>query len=149
MNPQICPECGADWSDGQTCTDHFHMMLFWEYDYQLPDVHHLLVLCYHIQHPSLYSPETLRWAIGTLTEFAETDLSPQALRECIQHSVDSGVRKHKIAGTPESHGSYTLPVAWTMTAADVVAAGVEQYYDSVRAWAAAAVAALRASGNIG
>lgn len=142
-----CPECRADWSGGQTCTDDFHTMLFWELDDQLYDVHHLLVLCYNVQHPSIYSPETLRWAIDVLTEFVETDLSPQALRKRIQNSVDSSVRKHKITGTPEAHGSYVHPVVWTITVADVVADGVERYYASVRAWAKAILSSLRASGN--
>ena len=132
-----CPECGASWQDGATCTDHFHQMLFWEA--ADPDgavqVHPLMVLSYHLQHPSLYSPEGLTHARGLLDDFIERELSPQEVRARQKSKVDSTHRKWKITGRPGSRGSYPHPVAWKMTAADVVAAGSERYCDSVRAWA--------------
>jgi len=145
---ECCPECGTDWSGGQTCTDHFHTLLAWEWEYQMPDVHHLLVLCYHLQHPSLYSPDGLRYSQGMLVQFVEEGIHPQQMRQRISGEVDSGNRKFKIKGTPESQGAYAFPVQWTMTAADVVAAGPEQYYDSVRTWADGMLKALRESGNL-
>ena len=143
-----CPECGAPQGDGLTCADHFHQLLGWEYEYLLFDVHHLLVLCYHLQHPSLYSPETLTAAMGMLRDFLEQGISPQAMRERIKGRVDSGVRQHRITGMPDAHGAYAHPVAWTMTAADVVAAGLDAYDASVRAWAESVLAALRHSCNL-
>src|SRR5579859_4698706 len=104
-----CPECGADWSSGQTCTDHFHLMGFWEQDNRLYDVHHLMVLSYYLQHPSLYSPEGLRDATHLLVLFLEEGLTPQQGRKRIGKVVDSGKRTYKIKGTPESHGTYSYP----------------------------------------
>lgn len=146
--PNQCPECGADWSDGLNCTDHFHQMLFWEWEHRLQDVHHLMVLCYHLQHPSLYSPEGLDGAKEALVQFVERGVAPEAWRKQISEAVDSGNRTTKIAGTPDAHGEYAHPVAWTMTAADVVRAGAAQYYASVQAWAESILAALRESNNL-
>lgn len=143
-----CPECRADWSGGQTCADHFHTLLAWEWEHQLLDVHHLLVLCYHVQHPSLYSPDGLRYSQGLLVEFVEQGISPQQMRQRMSKEVDSGSRQFRIKGTPDSHGAYAFPVEWSMAAADVVAAGVGQYYESVRAWAAGVLQSLRVSGNL-
>ncbi|MBL8164890.1 MAG: hypothetical protein JNJ61_23090, partial [Anaerolineae bacterium] len=142
-----CPECGAPWSDGQTCTDDFHQMLYWEFEHNLLDVHHLLVLCYHLQHPSLYSPETVRRGMHMLAEFVEAGVTPQAMRQQIRTAVDSGNRSGTITARPGSAGSYAHPVAWTLTARDVVRGGAANYYANVRAWAASMLAALRESGN--
>ena len=144
-----CPECGAAWTDGQTCTDHFHTLGFWELDHQLYDVHHLMVLCYHIQHPSLYSPEGLAQAHGLLTAFVEQGVSPQTMRKQIAGQVDSGVRTQKIGGTPEAHGHYAYPLTWSLRVSDVVSAGIDRYYDSVPAWARSVINDLRSSGNLG
>ena len=74
--PQRCPECGASWTNGQTCDDYFHQMLFWEVENpgDGAEVHHLMVLCYHLQHPSLYSPAGLSEARRLLAEFVERGL---------------------------------------------------------------------------
>ena len=78
---QLCPECGAVLAGEQTCLDYFHQMLFWENENPgYGEVHHLTVLCYHIQHPSLYSPEGLSEAIRLLSGFLEQDLTPQQSR---------------------------------------------------------------------
>lgn len=124
------------------------MMLNWEFEYNLPDVHHLMVLSYHLQHPSLYSPQTLKDSVQMLIQFVEDGVTPQQMRKKIGKAVDSGVRKHKITGTPESHGEYVHPVTWTKTAADVTSGGVENFYANVRQWAASILAALRESGEV-
>ncbi len=143
-----CPECGAAWPDGQTCVDAFHTLGFWEMDGGLLDVHHLMVLCYHLQHPSLYSPEGLASAMRLLAEFVDGGVTPQAVRRRNAKSLDSGARRHKIKGTPASHGAYAHPVAWSMTVADVVAAGMDRYYDSIRAWARSVLESLGEAGNL-
>lgn len=149
MNAQThCPECGDVWTDGQTCLDHFHVMLAWELEHQLYDVHHLLVLSYYLQHPSLYSPEALRDAMGLLREFVEQNVSPQEMRQRIRGLVDSGVRDQKIAGTPDRHGEYKRPISWEMHAADAARAGIEHYYASVRRWAESVLSALREAGEL-
>jgi hypothetical protein len=143
-----CPECGADWSDGQTCTDHFHQMLAWEWEYQLPDVHHLLVLCFHLQHPSRYSPDGLSGAKKLLTEFLEEGVSPREMRERIGSAVDSGTRSYKIKGTPEAHGAYQQPIVWEIVAGDVTRAGVDTFYASVQRWAESVLRSLGESDNL-
>lgn len=132
----VCPECGAIWQEGQTCQDYFYSMLAWEYE--KPEnltVHHLMVLCYHLQHPSLYSPEGLRGAIDLLDDYVGRGLSPEQVRKRDRATVNSHERTWKIKGTPESHGVYDRPVEWTMTAANVIENGVDNYCDNVRAWA--------------
>lgn len=70
-----CPECGAAWVGQKMCQDDFHQMLFWEAENPAyGEVHHLMVLCYHLQHPSLYSPEGLTEARKLLAEFVEREI---------------------------------------------------------------------------
>src|ERR1051325_3172260 len=110
--PQACPACGADWSDGKTCEDHFHQMLFWENEFPeyTLEVHNFLVLNYYIQHPHLYSPEGLQGAIQILGDFLG-GMTPEQMRKKMRDEVDSSNRPWKVTGTPESHGSYPTPIA--------------------------------------
>ena len=143
-----CPECGAVWHNGRTCEDDFHQMLFWEAEFpEYGIVHHYMVLCYHMQHPSLYSPETLESSKQMLADFLSGTTTEQ-MRKSMRDKVDSGKRKFKIKGTPDSHGAYQYPVQWTMTAADVVKAGAENYVEIVKAWAQSMYDDLKASGNV-
>jgi hypothetical protein len=146
--PTKCPACGADWTDGQTCIDHFHLMSAWELDNQLYDVHHLMVLCYHLQHPGLYSPEGVALAKKLLVEFLEDGIDPQAMRRHIGGVVDSGKRSYRIKGTSGSQGKYANSVRWEMVAADVTRAGIKRYYDSVQRWADSILQVLHESGNL-
>lgn len=134
---QHCPECGAAWSGGQTCETYFHQMLFWEAEFPAygAEVHHLTVLSYFLQHPSLYSPEGLREARRLLAEFVEQGASPAEVRQRNRAQVDSSRRDWKITATATSHGAYAQAVTWTMTSADVVAGGTDHYCANVRAWA--------------
>jgi hypothetical protein len=105
------------------------------------------VVCYHLQHPSLYSPEGLRCAIQLLAEFLDDGIAPDEVRRRDRQKVDSGARKYKIKGTPASHGAYPSPVHWTMTAADVIAGGPALYNQNVKKWAHSVLDALKASGQ--
>ncbi|MHB1131228.1 MAG: DUF5946 family protein [Chloroflexota bacterium] len=145
---QKCPECGTLWPEGTTCQDYFHQLLALEWEYSLPAVHHLLVLCYHLQHPSLYSPEGLIVSQQLLVDFLERGLSTEEVRRRSRDLVDSGKRQFKITGRQGARGAHANPVRWTMTAADVVAGGHERYYENVKAWAVALYRDLRASGNL-
>jgi hypothetical protein len=123
-------------------------MLFWEAENPgYGEVHHLMVLCYHLQHPSLYSPRGLSAARRLLVEFLEQGETPDEVRKRNRASVDSGKRKWKIKGTAASHGSYDLSVQWTMTAADVTAGGATNYCDNVRRWAQSIHQVLKSTGN--
>ena len=139
-----CPECGTALSPGTTCETHFHQMLFWEAEFpELGEVHHLAVLSYYLQHPSLYSPEGLKGARQLLREFVENEVTPGEARRRMAAGVDSGQRDWKIKATAERQGSYPAPVAWRMTAADVVAGGSENYRQNVRHWAQSIHTALQ------
>lgn len=132
-----CPDCGAAHANGVTCQDDFHQMLFWEAEEPARgEVHHLMVLCYHLQHPGLYSPAGLQHALGLLEDFVVRGQSPAEVRQRQRAKVASDQRTWKITARPGAHGAYDRPIAWTLTAADVVAGGADAYCDNVRSWAA-------------
>jgi len=142
----ICPECGASWAGNPTCQECFHQMLFWEAeDPPLGVVHHLMVLCYHLQHPSLMSAEGLANQIRLLADFVEGGVTPAEVRRTSRPQVDSGKRTWKITARPGDTGRHEPPVVWQMLAVDVVAAGKDRYIESVRRWAEQTHAALRRS----
>jgi hypothetical protein len=111
-------------------------------------VHHLMVLCYHLQHPSLYSPEGLSEGIKQLVGFVEEGKTPAKVRSQIKDRVSSRERKFPITARPGWHGSYRFPISWSMTASNVVAAGQDRYVESVRQWAKAVLDDLRESRNL-
>jgi hypothetical protein len=146
----MCPECGAAWPEGATCQDYFNQMLYWEFEdlERFGTGHHLMVLCYHLQHPSLYSPQGLAGAMQLLVGFVVRGDTPRDVRRQQQSALDSGNRTYKITGTPEAPGAYKNSVLWTMTAADVVARGKQQYVDSIHEWTRTVYNDLRASRNL-
>ncbi|MEQ8676240.1 MAG: DUF5946 family protein [Aggregatilineales bacterium] len=148
MERRTCVDCGAVYGTDDNCEAYFHQLLYWEWEYDLQAVHHLLVLCYHLQHPRLYSPETLENSKQMLVQFVEGGVTPQMMRQQMRDDVDSGKRTHKITGTVDSYGAYVHPVNWTMTVVDVVNAGHEVYYESVQKWAKSMLKSLRESGNL-
>lgn len=144
-----CPECGATLTAGNTCQDDFHQLLFWENQYpQIGTVHHLLVLCYHLQHPSLYSPEGLAYSLQLLADFVETGLTTAAALRRSREQVRSDRRDWKITASPGSHGAYPHPIDWTVRAAEVIAAGPQEAIPNIQAWARSILADLRATGNL-
>jgi hypothetical protein len=148
MMESVCPECGAAWREGRACEEAFYQMGYWEMDNRLLEVHHLMVLCYYLQHPSLYSPEGLREAQRLLVKFVAGELNPQEVVKQNNARLDSGVRTFKIKGTPAAHGAYPHAVHWTMTAVDVVNRGMHAYYASVHAWAQLVLKSLQEAGNL-
>lgn len=120
-------------------------MLFWENERPADgaEVHHLMVLCYYIQHPSLYSPDGLREAMHLLSDFLEGGVTPQQARQRGRSGLNSGSRQWKIKGTAESYGAYPWPIRWEMFAGDVIAAGQDSYCASVRRWAQSILRGLR------
>ena len=111
-------------------------MLFWENERpELGEVHHLMVLCYHLQPPSLYSAEGLAYARGLLADFIERGLSPADVRRRNREQVASGNRSWSVTARPGNQGAYERPIDWTMTAVDIVEGGAEAYCANVRALA--------------
>lgn len=145
----VCPACGAAWRASKICQDDFYQMLFREAEDPANSVvHHLMVLSYHLQHPHLYSPEGLQHAMGLLVDFVEKGKTPVEVREQQRDRVNSTNRRWKITTRPGAAGSYRHLVTWTMTAGDVVAAGIDNYCASVRAWARSIYEGLKTSGNL-
>lgn len=133
---EVCPHCGAVLPAGKSCPDYFHQMLFWEAEFPpLGEVHHLMVLCFHLQHPHLYSPEGLAYARQLLAEFVVNGVSPAEIRQQNRAQVSSANRNWKITATAVAFGAYDQPVHWKMTAVDVVAGGPDHYVELVQAWA--------------
>lgn len=113
-------------------------MLYWENEEPARgEVHHLMVLCYHLQHPSLYSTEGLAVSRRLLADFVERGLNPAEVRLKHRNAVDSGQREWSITARSGNQGTYEKPITWTMTAADVVAGGADAYLFNVRGWAEA------------
>jgi len=145
----VCPDYGAFWPDSASCENALHQMLVWEYENPpLWAVHHLLVLCYYLQHPRLYSPAGLTDAQQILTAFVVQGVPPEEILRRNRAALDSGKRDWKITGTATVYGTYQYPLRWPMTAADVLVGGVNNYCDNVCAWAESIHATLRASGNL-
>jgi len=145
-----CPECRAALPAGITCQGNFHQMLYWESED--PSVfgaaHHLMVLSYHLQHPSLYSPDGLDYALHLLVDFLDHGLSTGDVRARSRDQVDSGKRNWKIKATPSSQGAYRHPVHWSMTSQEVVSRGKEKFVAQVRIWASSILSDLRKSDNM-
>jgi hypothetical protein len=147
---QFCPECGAPRFEANTCQDNFSQMLVWEYEdmEHKGQVHHLMVLCYHLQHPSLYAPEGLLNAQRLLFGFMESGITPQEVRQRDRDKVDSGKRNWKIKARPGLVASYHNPIRWPMTSADVIARGADAYNENVQEWARSVLEAMRVTGNM-
>jgi hypothetical protein len=131
-----CPECGALLNGEGTCQDFFHRMLYWENE--IPEngsVHHLMGLCYYLQHPSLYSQDGLRYTRQLLKDFIINGISPAQIRADRKTLLNSHNRKWKVTGKQDSSGTYRKQVQWKMTARDVVEAGIHQYIGSINVWA--------------
>ncbi len=145
----VCPICGGGVPKGGACSDHFDLMLVWEWEYQLYDLHHLMVLGYYLQHPERYSGEGLEYSLGLLRRFAINSEYVVDVRQEMRAGVQQNNREFPITPRPGNVGAYPHPVTWTMRAADVIAAGHEHYYESIRAWADSIVASLREAKVIG
>jgi hypothetical protein len=124
-------------------------MLFWEAENPAYGVvHHLMVLCYHLQHPSLYSLEGLAIGKQLLVGFLKHGLTTDETRRRSRAKLDSGARKFKITARPDSIGGYDRPIEWTMTAAEVTAGGADHYVEYVNLWAQSVYDSLVKSGNL-
>jgi hypothetical protein len=67
--------------------------------------------------------------------YTQLAVNSRKLRFKTSEPADSSQRKWKIKATATLRGSYQPSIRWAMTAADIVAAGMNNYCDSVRAWA--------------
>ncbi|XUX00207.1 MAG: DUF5946 family protein [Dehalogenimonas sp.] len=146
----VCGECNAELPDDRTCAAYFHQALSWDFEDPAGagSVHHLTVLCYHVQHPDLYSREGLEYAKGLMVEFLENGITPDTIRHGEAKNVRNSRRKWPITPRGSTSGTYRCPPKWTMTVKDVIAGGLECYPTSVKTWARSVFEALKESGNI-
>jgi hypothetical protein len=114
-----------------------------------------MVLCYHLQHPHLYSARGIEYGLKLLVTFMATaDFDPQSFNRQQRGAVatspnpDQNQRRWPITARPGDEGSYDAPVRWTLTAAAVVQRGAAGYEPSVREWAQSLLVALRAAGQV-
>ena len=83
-----------------------------------------------------------------LIDFVERGVQSGDDRRQSREQVRSDRRNWQITSWLGAVSAYAHPVAWTMTAGDVVAAGEPDYREQVRIWAGAVLAALRVSKNL-
>jgi hypothetical protein len=139
-----CPDCYASHPEGITCQDDFYQMLYWEADFpELGVVHHLMVLCYHLQHPHMYTAAGLVEGRRLLDDFLVRGLSTEEVRWSNRERLDSGNRSFNIKSKSGDQGKYPSPPSWKMTAADVVAGGPQHYIEKVKSWARSVAEALK------
>ncbi|MCE9643052.1 MAG: DUF5946 family protein [Candidatus Andersenbacteria bacterium] len=145
-----CVECGAPLDDGKECRDYLHEMITWDFeDFNgVGKIHHLTVLAYNLQHPSLYSRKGLENAKVSLQEFVRNPSSFREHDELHKESLASDVRDWKITGTAEDRGAYPVKPDWTILASDVVRGGLGAYVDNVKKWSESVLSALEVSGNL-
>jgi len=145
-----CEECGAILPEGKLCGEYLEEMIKWDFEDFLGvgQIHHLTVLCYYLQHPSLYSREGLADGKDFLREFVVKDVSFSEHDARNRERLSSSVRDWKIKGTPENHGAYAAKPAWEMTAKDIVEAGLGDYVGNVKKWSRSVYASLEKSGNL-
>lgn len=144
-----CPHCGGLNAYDTTCEDNFHQMLFWESEFpELWSVHHMMVLCYHLQHSHLYSTDGLVGAMSLLHDFVVMGLSSEDVRARDSMKLDSGNRAWKIKAAADSVGVYEQDITWTMTTSDVVKDGADSYVENVKLWAKSVYECLKYSKNL-
>jgi len=150
MNDRTCPECGAPLENVTECREYLNEMVKWDFEdfIGVGQIHHLTVLSYYLQHPSVYSAKGLENAKESLVEFSKHPVSYSEHGKYDRKHLGSDVRSWKITGTPEDHGQYATKPEWTMLASDVVRAGLGSYVPNVSAWSESILEALKTSGNL-
>ncbi len=150
MKENLCAECGASLTEGMTCRDYLNEMIKWDFeDFNgVGRVHHLTVVSYNLQHPSVYSEKGLENAKKSLAKFI---LHPTSYKEHGAEDVRnlaSDVRTWKITSTPESQGKYHIQPVWRITARDVFKSGLPSYVENVQKWSESVLEALKESSNV-
>ncbi|KAB8141427.1 hypothetical protein F8S13_18650 [Chloroflexia bacterium SDU3-3] len=133
-----CPECGASFSSGETCQDHFNTTQSLEFEN--PDyfaAHHLSVPSYLLQHHH-YTREGWIATRSLLHSFITQGVSAEEARRQTQ-DFSGGLRPWKWAGGGQPLEE-TRNIMWSRTMADVRYDTPEQYLADVRAWAEAILA---------
>ena len=128
-----CVQCGATYSDGDSCENKFSTILAKEFESpEYGVVHHLSVPCYYLQH-NLYSKEGWLAARQLLKQFISGEMTPDIARVKIRNNFDAN---NKPFSTTEGEKFTKIDViAWNMTIADVRLSTAETYCFDVLRWA--------------
>lgn len=150
METLKCAECGAELEPGKTCRDYLNEMIKWDFEDFLGvgQIHHLTVLCYNLQHPSVYSKIGLEEAKKDLEIFLANPEKFTEHDKVHRENLSSDVRDWKIIGTADDHGKYLAAPEWSMRADDIVKAGLDNYVENVKNWGESVSDSLRESGNL-
>ena len=146
-----CPECGARLRQGTACRDNFHDMLALEW--QVPGgagelAHFYAVSAYILQHPDSmsYTVESLAWLRTAVADSLAHGARVEDLRAGARREGRAAGRVTRRAGDSVRRRCVS---GWSMTVADVLEAGVDDYCEHVRSWAASVIEDLAASGPAG
>lgn len=145
-----CPECGGELKGVESCREYLNEMIKWDFEDFLGvgQVHHLTVISYNLQHPTVFSQKGLEDAKSFLVEFVDKHISfeEQDLRN--RARLASSVRDWKITGSEGDYGMYENKLVWTMTSTDVFHGGLENYVENVKKWNRSVYDVLKESGNL-
>ena len=130
-----CPECGGQFTAGETCTDRYHACLALEYpNPAYGQVHHFTVLAYMLQHPQQLSADGWQAMRQLLRQFLLDGISPARMRQLIQQQQKTQPKSFSmVKGEPAVQPRW----AWSKTIMDVRLDTPTIYCADVRAWAEA------------
>jgi hypothetical protein len=124
----VCTECGAL---GGLCREKFDSMIAFEFEDPVvfDAVHHITVICFNLQHSSMFSDESLSWMRSTARAIVEEGLSPIELRERSRKMFSGKVKV--LRNTPKTPSK----IAWSMTVLDIRTDNSDAYIKDVTTWA--------------
>jgi len=144
--PSTCPECGGLLPEGATCDDLLVLVSQWEQDdfvVRGAD-HHLLVLCWQLQHPARFTDASLEWARRGLTAVIREGASADDLRsEAPASSGGAPTAPPPLRAQDVRRDGNVIHLGQRpSTLPDVVAEGPDALPGSIRSWAAAVLERL-------
>ncbi len=125
-----CPECGAEWPEGQTCQAIFDEFLVWEFqDPEYGAVHFLTVAVFMTQH-GRYTDEAQAWIQGKLRASLDEGQSTEQIRRTAYHETNQAKRTWKVVR--EASDPPAKRLAWDMTIVDVAREHEQSGYEPAR-----------------
>lgn len=110
-----CPECGAPRLDGLTCWEQLGLLIAWEFnDPELAAKHFLTVASYNLQHPAMFTDESIAGLRTAYIEHLDQGLAVTEIRKRNSKAYDGKARVLR----PEGERRPVLRT-WSMTIADV------------------------------
>ncbi|MGA9190946.1 MAG: DUF5946 family protein [Anaerolineales bacterium] len=129
----LCPRCGAQLPDTESCQNRFDLTQTKELGApEFYQVHHLSVPCYMLQH-NTYSAEGWLAVRELLKQFVFQGLSAEEARRQNREMMDTGHRTWSLRKGPKLQD--VDKIRWHLTVADVRQDSAEHYCADVRRWA--------------